>query len=195
MKNSNRPPTVPYASPVVPYATPVQYEQNAAFVERDLLVTQTEISLPPFCVKCNAPVTDDWRWKKTLYWHTPWIFVLIAFPGILVYAIVALAIRKKVVVEASLCEEHRNKRTKLMIVATVLSLGSFVALIGGFAMSDSRSTEYMALIGVLAFFVMLIAAVIVGGRARLFSAKKIDGRFAWLKGAGHEFLAHFPRRS
>src|SRR5438105_154087 len=126
MTEPSGPPALPPT--VVPYATPVQYQPagpQAAWREGVTLIVTTQASLPPRCVKCNADVVDGWRWRKSLYWHHPALALMIIFPGLLIYAIVALIVRKKAVVEASLCPVHRANRNTKVATAWIAGLGAF----------------------------------------------------------------------
>src|SRR4051812_13069115 len=199
MTQSSQPPELPQGLPaaVVPYATPVQYQaMNAtqgAWREGTLLIITKQATLPPHCVKCNVHVPDGWRWRKTLYWHHPALALLVIFPGLLIYAIVALIVRKKAIVEASLCPEHRSSRNTKLALAWLTGLGSVAVLIGGIAYGGStKNAEWAIVVGLLGFVVLLILAVVFGGMARVLAPTKIDDNFAWLKGAGPEFLSQFP---
>ena len=93
--------------------------------------------------------------------------LMILFPGVLIYAIVALIVRKKAIVEASLCPEHRSARSRWILLTWLTGVGSFVALIGGIVISASlRNHEEFIVFGLLAFVVLLIVAIVVGNRAR-----------------------------
>src|SRR3712207_3999182 len=75
---------------VLPYATPMAYQPTVtAWREGPVLIVPTLVSLPDACVKCSAPA-GGWRLRKTLAWHNPLLALMIIFPGLLIYAIVAL---------------------------------------------------------------------------------------------------------
>ena len=42
----------------------------------DRIVATRDSDLGDACVKCGAPA-EGWRWNKTLYWHEPWVYILI----------------------------------------------------------------------------------------------------------------------
>jgi hypothetical protein len=195
MTQSNpTPPQIP--AQVVPYATPMPYQPAAmegAWREGPILIVTKLAALPQRCVKCNQDVTDGWRWKKTVYWHHPALALLILFPGLLIYAIVALCVRQKATVEATLCQEHRSRRNTRVAITWLVSLGSFGALIGGIAYAANvRNGEGAIVLGLLLFVVLLIAAILAGNSARVLYPSKMQGNFAWLKGAGPEYLEQFP---
>jgi hypothetical protein len=68
-------------------------------------------------VKCSDVATN--KIKRTFYWHPPAWYLLI-FLNILIYAIVALAVRKKAVLEVWLCERHRCRRTIGLTMAVMI---------------------------------------------------------------------------
>ncbi len=53
----------------------------------DLVVVPIGSDLPPRCIVCNAPAKTPVK-KSNLYWHTPWLYLLLLF-NLIVYAIVA----------------------------------------------------------------------------------------------------------
>jgi hypothetical protein len=150
------------------------------------MVLRPETTLPDRCVCCNAP-TQGYRLKRNLYWHPPWYYLLILI-SILVYAIVALCIRKKAVIYISLCEAHRIQRKWFITgswVAAFLGLGLLIAGIAGYG-------GWLALLGV----VLLLGALICGAvKGAVVSAARIDREFVWVKGVGQPFLADLPEWS
>jgi hypothetical protein len=182
----------PLPEQVIPYATPGVYREEGGWREGDRLVVRKLVTLPPRCVKCNNDVVDGWRWRKTLYWHHPALALMIIFPGLLIYAIVAFCVRQKAMVEASLCEEHRAVRSRWVAATWILSLSVFVFIIGGIVLTGTMNDGTWAAIGIVGGIVALIAAIVVGNRARVLSPTRMNGDFAWLKGAGPEFLSSFP---
>jgi hypothetical protein len=185
----------PIPAQVIQYATPMMYQPAAGqpmWRENDRLIVPKVVSLPLRCVKCNQEITDSWRWRKTLYRHHPALALLVLFPGLIIYVIVALCVRQKAVGEASLCEEHRSGRNTKIALTWIMTLGSFVVLIGGIMLAANSNDAAYAMIGILLFIVMLIAAIVIGNMARVVSPTKMEGNFAWLKGAGPEYLNNFP---
>jgi len=192
-----KPQTPPPLPPqVIAYATPMPYRDEGAWREGVNLVIRKSSSLPCRCVKCNMDVTDGWRWRKTLYWHHPALALMILFPGLLIYAIVALIVRQKAEVEASLCEAHRATRNKWLAATWAVALLSVACIFGGIMYAAGvKRGEGVGLAIILIGIVLIIAAVVVGGFARVLTPTKITSDFAYLKGAGAEFLATFPSTS
>jgi hypothetical protein len=78
--------------------------------------------LPSVCLKCGDPATD--RIEKRFSWYPRWVIVLILF-NILVMAIVAMVLTKRMTVKAPLCQKHRSIWRKV----TAISLGTFLAIV------------------------------------------------------------------
>ena len=147
------------------------------------LVLRKDSALPPRCVKCNAPQHGN-RIKRRLFWHPPWIYILIP-AGLLVYAIVATVIGKRAIVDVPICLEHRRIRWRDLLVTWLLILLCLAAF--GYAIVASNG--WWALVGLS----LLFAGAIYGGlRTTIVAPKRMDDNFVWLKGVGPEFLAPFP---
>ena len=170
---------LPYATP---FAAPVVYEQEAAWRDGKVLVVRKGAVLPPTCIKCNASVWDGRSMRRQVYWHHPALYLLI-FAGILVYALVALIIRKNGVLFVSLCPAHRQRRLMMMSIAWALGLGGLFSVIFG-AVND---LPWLMLAGL----VMFIAGIVVGLFTQLLRPKRIDNHFMWLGGCSAEFLSQF----
>ncbi|MEM9416290.1 MAG: hypothetical protein AAGA29_12560 [Planctomycetota bacterium] len=141
-------------------------------------------NLPERCVKCNQPLHGK-PINKTMYWHDPMWYLLI-LPGLLIYAIVAICIRKKVRVGISLCQQHKQQRL-IWTLLTCLGLigGVFLAAAGGVMESAA-----IAILGGALFLFGLVAAVVASSGA--LRPTFIDDRVARLKGAKEPFLESLP---
>jgi hypothetical protein len=147
-----------------------------------VLVLKKGAALPDRCVRCNAAAPGS-GFKKTFYWHPPALYLLV-LPGLLIYAIVALAVRKSVTVFVCLCPEHRRTRRWAIAGSSLLAiLGAvflFVAIENG------------------AFFGWSGLAMVLGGAiwgsvgARGLTPKRIDEQFARFSGACPELLQQLP---
>lgn len=191
-----QPPPLPAPVPLeIPYATPNLY---APMSEVGRLGSQIVMpiggTLPPRCVKCNAPAAAGRGWRKTLYWH-PSAYYLLVVIGVLLYVIVAVIVRKKVTVEAGLCDLHAKKRRKRILIGWLL----FLASIGAFAASwyyglvMNNHGPIDAGVSALAGVVLILAAVIWSFAAtRILYPRYIDNRIARLGGAGKLFLDSLP---
>jgi len=147
------------------------------------LVMSKDAVLPDRCVKCNAPTTG--RLKRKLAWHHPAIYLIILV-ALLIYLIVALVLRKSATVEIGLCEEHKAKRKRNVLVTWLLAgLGLF-----GFIVAITTNDGTYVAYGLLAFLAALIFGVVA---ARVVSPAKIDERFVWLRGINKEYLDELPQ--
>ena len=149
------------------------------------LVTRPGSSLPPRCVKCNAPSMEPAK-DRRVYWHHPALYLLIIFPGLLIYAIVALIVRKSALVNPALCAEHRQKRNLGLAIGWVGSLLGLVLMVAGPAAYDSCG---LGVAGLLLFLGAIIAAMFM---ARIVYPERIDKDFVRLKGCGDAFLGSLP---
>ena len=143
-------------------------------------------SLPASCVKCGAAATTPWR--KKFYWHTPWLFLLIIFPGLLIYAIVALIVRKNMELNLPLCETHHIDRKRYRLIGHFMLIGCIPAGIG-LGMMASETLGWVT--GVLMFFVALIFFVVSGLGFRV---TKIDEHGGVFRGACEPFLDRLPQQ-
>lgn len=149
------------------------------------LVVSRGAALPANCVKCGAPAQRPWR--KKFYWHHPAYYLLI-LPSLLIYAIVAIIIRKSMELNVPLCEIHHGERRRYNILAAVLMLGAVPA---GFIIGEffSAGAGIGWLVGALMFIAGAVFLAIAGSFLR---PVKIDERGAIFTGAGENFLQLLP---
>ena len=139
--------------------------------------------LPARCVKCNAD-TGDSRLKRKLRWHPPLVYLAL-LANLIIYAIIASIVSKKLDVNVGICALHRSKRVRNIAIGWVLALAG----IGAIPWGISAENGYLSVVGVVLFIVGLIWGV-VGGRVVF--AKKIDKDNAWMGGCGKDYLAALP---
>ena len=110
------------------------------------------------CLKCGGPAQGE-RLTKKLYWHNPALYLLILFPGLLIYAIVAMIVQKRVTVSMPLCAMHRTQRRNRTIVAW----GAFLAGIGCFFAAGATSSMVgtFVLLGLGLVIASLVLAMMV----------------------------------
>jgi magnesium-transporting ATPase (P-type) len=174
------------------YATPVVYA-GGQWQEGKVLVIAKDSTFLPCCVKCGGE-SDGRPWRKTYWWHHQAIF-LIALFNILIYAIVAMCVRKSAKVQLNLCAHHRARRQKWLLITWLTSLTSLASIIGGFVFlaNAKRSEEYIGGLVVAGGVVLLILAVVFGNVfTPILKPKKIDKHFAWFTGAGPAYLEQLP---
>ncbi len=126
------------------------------------------------CLKCGA-ATHGNRFVRKLRWHHPAYYLLIFFPGLLIYAIVALLVQKTATVHAPLCAVHRSKRRMLMAAAWGTFLVS-AASFAGLSIGDRPAAAFgvSALIGLLTWLVLAVIVSNYPVRAAFISDKKVE---------------------
>jgi hypothetical protein len=152
--------------------------------EGKFIVMAVDATLPHRCVKCNAQPDEPTK-TRTLYWHHPAIYLVILF-NLIIYAIVAYAVRKTIKLEVPLCLEHKKRRRNAILLAWIGVIAAFVLPI---AFGSEENGGAWVLFCVLLFFVSCLAGIF---RSRLLYGKKIDADEARLGGAGREFLDSLP---
>ena len=157
---------------------------SAIWREGKFLVAASDTVLPDRCVKCNAPA-HGLKMTKKFYWHPPAFYLLIC-AGVLIYAIVALIVRKKSIIHLGICSEHKKRRSR-SIAITWLTVGvSFLMIV----IAATTETGGLAFIGIL----LLLGAIIFGlMTTQLVVPTKIDAQsVVWLKGVSPSYLENLP---
>ncbi|HKO98975.1 MAG TPA: hypothetical protein VJU86_18380 [Pyrinomonadaceae bacterium] len=147
------------------------------------LVMSKEALLPDRCVRCNVPTTG--RLKRTLTWHHPAIYLIILV-ALLIYVIVAMVLRKTARIEIGLCDEHRAKRKRNVLITWALCGVGLMGMVLAIAMNDGTYFGF----GFLALFAALIFGLFA---VRVVTPAKIDDRFVWLRGVNKEYLDELPQ--
>jgi predicted Zn finger-like uncharacterized protein len=185
----------PVAPPMLAYAGPHRPAGAEPFRDAGGLVMAKGSVGPDRCVKCNAPA-EGYRWSKTFYWHHPALYVMILFPGLLIYAIVALCVRKSGKVAVGLCPAHRAvRRQRLWIGWGLFVLGAAIMIGGtviGSGMRGPDAESWMAA-GLVGGIVILLASGIYAAVAvPVVLPRRIDNQYVYLKRAGEPFLQTVP---
>ena len=120
--NPYRPPE----APVVDRGTGEDADGVAVWRDGNAVVAVRDRAFPPRCVKCNAPVQKQEMHARSFYWHTPWLYLLILL-NILIYAIVAMAVRKKTRHDVALCAQHLRRRRIFIAIGWSWPLAIFIA--------------------------------------------------------------------
>lgn len=158
-------------------------DNGGAWRDGKVLILTPDASLPGRCVRCNEPSEEPTK-SRRLYWHSPWLYALIAL-NILIYAIVAVIVRKKAIVAPGLCSQHKKHRRYSIALAWILLIAGFAVLV----MGTSGEMPLAALGG----FLLFLAAIIVSATfTRIVRAKRIDAQYVRLKGCGAAFLDSMP---
>jgi hypothetical protein len=185
-----QPPPLPVQT--LGYATPfgTGVTTGGMWREASKLVTTTLATLPPRCVKCNEPGEVEYR-DRTFYWSSPWLlFTILA--GILIYAIIALVTRKKVVLSYHLCRTHHRRRVRLIAMTYVLCLLGVIVMIAGPIYGSEVRNDAIVIVGLLGGPGMLIGSIITGMAARALVPTRITDQYGWFNGCCPEFLAELP---
>jgi hypothetical protein len=157
--------------------------QQEPYAEGNILVVPRGAALPANCIKCGA-APQRWLQKK-FYWHNPLLYLLILV-GLLVYAIVALIVRKQVQLAVPLCEAHDSARKTKIWIGSILLLGCIPLPV---ALGTYLNTDAAAGIASLLGIVMFFAGAIVLSMAQVLRATYIGDDCAKFKGADQSFLA------
>jgi hypothetical protein len=169
-------------TPEQPYFPPPSHNFNTVWRSKALLVMTKQAALPDRCIKCNAPTAE--RLKRKLQWHPPALYLLILI-SILVYAIVAMVVRKTATVHVGLCNEHRESRKLSMIITVFLVVVAVLSAIAGVQFETPGL--------VLAAVAFVLGAAIYGSISlRVVVPTKIDEHFVWIKGVNTNYLQEFP---
>lgn len=118
------------------------------------------------------------------------MYILILFPGLLIYAIVALIVRKSIELDVPVCDYHHSERKRYKGIGAALLIGAIpIGMVMGMALGVE---EWIAwLVGVMAFFAGLIFFGVAGSTM---SPKLIDDAHAEFGGVSPEFLKLLPER-
>jgi hypothetical protein len=185
------------AAPVIAYANPYTNTAPAGLFDDGTGLVMYKGSIgPDRCVKCNAPA-EGYQWRKTFYWHHPAFYFMILFPGLLIYAIVALCIRKSGRISIGLCPVHRATRRRHIWIAWGIFFLSLAFFIGGPYLGSGKphgEADTYILTGVLGGIVLLLASLIYGAVAvPVVAPRRIDDHYVYLSRAGEPFLATLPK--
>ena len=151
--------------------------------DNSTLVMTKEALLPDRCIKCNEPTGE--RLKRKLTWHHPALYLTILI-SILVYAILAMVIRKTATVNVGFCEDHLSTRRRYLAITWILGIAGVLCLPLA-AMLDDATPVF---VGLLLLFVTAIYGIVT---LRVVVPSRIDQHFVWLKGINSDYLREFPQ--
>ena len=178
------------AAQVAAAAVAAPVPPSTAYRQGNRLVVPKGAALPSYCVKCGQSVRGE-PFKKSFYWHSPWLYLLVLV-NILVYAIVAMILRKRADLAVPICDLHRQHRRQLLIAAWILGLGFIPGgILAGALVHDSDSAVGL---GFLVAFLLLIGAFVAGGMSAVLRPREITDASATFSGACEPFLALLPSR-
>jgi len=163
-----------------PKASVTERRQSDCTRDGRWVVIGTGSDLPPRCIVCNEPATLPVKTIK-VYWHNPWIYLLVLV-NILLYALVGLIARRTVSVSPGLCAVHSATRKRRIIVSTAI-FGLFV--VAGIVLIANDN----AALGVTTFTLSIISLIVMRILTRKVYAKQITKEYATLAGCKEPFLA------
>jgi hypothetical protein len=146
---------------------------------RDLIVWKGA-TLPPYCVKCGI-VSHQQPVERKFYWHSPLLYLTI-LAGVLVYAIVAMIVRKRFDLAVPLCDSHFRLRRIWLSVSAALMLVAFPALFVGLSM-DYPGTGIVVCLATL-----LGGAIAWSSVAPILRPTRITEEMAVFRGAHESFF-------
>lgn len=156
-----------------------------------LMVMCKDAELPARCVKTNEP-TDRWL-RRQLYWHSPVLYFLILFPGLLIYVIIALIVRKSADIRVGVSPQAISHRRWGIATAWLSFLiGVFLVIFGLANDKPGNSLWIVSIVGLIGGLIGIITGVVM---SRVVAATKITDEHVWLKGIHPEYLATLPNWS
>jgi hypothetical protein len=176
------------SAPLNPYAPPASVVTDMAGSDcwRDgrYVVLRRGSDLPPRCVRCNAPALQPVK-QRRFYWYSPLLYILL-FINVLLFAIVALVVRKSEKASPGLCAGHDRRRRRALTAAVLVFTGGMALLGAGGAYGGNAA---LILSGLL---VLLAALVVIATVAALPTAARIDKHYLRLRGCGPLFRDSLP---
>ena len=138
------------------------------------------------CVKCGAPANGQ-PLKRKYSWHSPGIYVIVLF-NVIIYAIVAMIVRKSITLNVPLCDAHAKRRKRMILIAWLIFLGGIVLAVVLFQQKLEPG-------GLAAFVLGMIIALIVGMvGSKIMTPTKIDEKSGWFTGVCPEYLNSLQSR-
>ncbi|MBD2460864.1 hypothetical protein H6G89_07385 [Oscillatoria sp. FACHB-1407] len=153
----------------------------------NLLVMRRGAEVPDRCIKTNQPANGK-RLRAVLYWHPPLIYLLILL-NLLIYALVAVIIRKKAIVYLGITEEILRQRSRLILRCWIIGIAGIVLFIAAF----SAPVESASALGVLSLVLMFGGLLWGMFGARLVGVERIDEEYIWIRGVSKDYLDLLPQ--
>ena len=145
---------------------------------KKIIVLKTLMFPTQRCIKCNEP-SDGKPLKRNLVWHHP-AFYLLIFAGVVVYAIVAIIVRKKATMQIGLCPIHRRNRRLIQTLSILFLLTPYTLLLLPRGAIDPVAIMGLALLGLILCLFMLLGTQVI-------SPTYIDEKWVHFTGAGQPF--------
>ena len=155
-----------------------------AWRDHRVMVMLPDSPIPHRCIKCNEPADEPTKARK-VYWHSPWLYLLLLF-NVLIFAIVAMVVRKKTIISLGLCANHKKRRRNIITLAWAGFLTGVVLVYLGAA---SSAGVWGVLVGVLVMLGAIVFGMVAG---RVVVPTRIDKTYVRLKGCGEPYLETLP---
>jgi hypothetical protein len=166
-------------------ATPRPLGGNVtAWRDNKVMVILPDTPIPHRCVKCNEPADEPTKARK-VYWHTPWLYLLLLF-NVLIFAIIAMVVRKKAIVSLGLCADHKRRRRNVIATAWIGLLAGIILIYVG---ASSSAGVWGAGVGSLVALGSIVFGMVAG---RIVIPIRIDKEYVRLKGCGRAYLETLP---
>lgn len=166
-----------------------QHPEHRIYRDGKILVMHKKAQLPERCIKTNGPA-DRWLRRK-LYWHHPAVYLAL-LANILIYAIIALIVRKTADIRVPICHHIARRRLYAIIFGWLFGLAAIVLPIVVLVGMESRPITWEIWLLPGGIITAIIIAVVCNNLASIVQPKKIDDRYVWLKGVHPDYLAQFP---
>ncbi len=153
--------------------------------QNKLVIMAQDGELPCRCFKCNDPA-EPVRLPRTLYWHPPWLYLIVIF-NLLIYAIIAMCVRKTQKIGLPLCARHKAVRNRDLFIAWGgIALSILIPVLMAFTLKDSTFTgAIIVCCAALLLFCVLYGVI----RCRQVTASLITDTHLHLSGSGPAFRA------
>ncbi len=170
-----------YALPRSPFGG-TSAEEGGVWRDGTILIMQKTARLPDYCIKCGVAANGS-HLTRNLSWHHPALYLLI-FAGLLIYAIVALIVRKSARIDISMCHDHIRKHRNTVAVGWLIFLAGVAFIVFAIANQSGGSALFGS--------ALVLASAIYSTFVKVVTVKKIDDHYVWLKGIDESFLAMLP---
>jgi hypothetical protein len=154
----------------------------------NLLVMRRDAQLPDRCIKTNQ-FANSKRFKATLYWHHPAIYLLILI-NLLVYVVVAIIVRKKAIVYLGVTEDILQQRRRAITWGWIAGIAGLILFFGALTLQSESAMMVLFILGLLLMLGGLIGGMI---KATLVSVERMDDEYIWLRGISKDYLARLPK--
>lgn len=155
------------------------------------MVVHRHWSLPPFCVRTNAPAETSVQ--RTVSWLHPLVYIALISP--LIFVILALVLRKAMRLDVPLSHDAHQLLRRRLIIGYCFTGGGILlcafAVVMGSSVEGEASLAFIAM-GILGLLTLLGGILAASHTYNFLSASKIDGDYAWIRGVCPSYLERLP---